>query len=124
MLVGYLPKWLVESPNLSATAKKCANAWLVVTSQYVPELYVGRTCFNADMLLKISQKPVTQNSFIMGNDKCKTKKNRNMNKHKQVQEVKSKTMGSYNTKTLHILQFILSDKTTSSAWVKDNRKDF
>lgn len=74
MLVGYLPKWLVESPNLSATAKKRANAWLVVTSQYVPELYVGRTCFNADMLLKISQKPVTQNSFIMGNDKCKTNK--------------------------------------------------
>lgn len=47
-----------------------------------------------------------------------------MNEHKQVQEVKSKTMGSYNTKTLYILQFILSDKTTSSAWVKDNRKDF
>lgn len=60
MLVGYLPKWLVELTNLSATAKKRANTWLAVTSQYVPELYVGKTCFNAELLLKISQKPVTQ----------------------------------------------------------------
>lgn len=34
MLVGYLPKWLVESTNLSATAKKPASVWLAVTSQY------------------------------------------------------------------------------------------
>lgn len=34
MLVGYLPKWLVESTSLSAAARQRASVWLAVTSQY------------------------------------------------------------------------------------------